>query len=81
MISFNYGVKKASQVDVSCKCHLSNIMPENTFYDSMGITRFFLRMEISTWKRWMQYYHCNNNERAETLSYNGLGQMESDIFQ
>ena len=34
-ILFNYG-NKAKDVDLTCRCHLSNIMPDSTFYDSMG---------------------------------------------
>ena len=46
MTSFNYGGKKARDVGLTCRCHLSNIMPGSIFYDSMGwgITcRFFLK--------------------------------------
>ena len=42
--SFNYGGKKARDVGLTCRCHLSNIMPDSIFCDSMGckITcRFF----------------------------------------
>ena len=33
MISFNYGGKKARYVGLTCRCHLSNIMPDSIFYD------------------------------------------------
>ena len=36
MTSFNYGGKRVRDVDVTCRCHLSNIMPDSIFYDSMG---------------------------------------------
>ena len=36
MTSFNYGDKKARDVGLTCRCHLTNIMPESIFYDSMG---------------------------------------------
>ena len=36
MISFNYRGKKARGVGLTCRCHLSNIMPDSIFYDSMG---------------------------------------------
>ena len=36
MTSFNYGGKKARDVGLICRCHLSNIMPDSIFYDSMG---------------------------------------------
>ena len=36
MISFNYGGKKARDVGLNCICHLSNIMSDSIFYDSMG---------------------------------------------
>ena len=36
MTSFNYGGKKARYVGLTCRCHLSNIMPDSIFYDSMG---------------------------------------------
>ena len=44
MTSFNYGGKKARDVGLTCRCHLSNIMPDSIYYDGMGcrITcRFF----------------------------------------
>ena len=44
MKSFNYGGKKARDVGLTCRCHLSNIMPDSIFYDSMGwgiACRFF----------------------------------------
>ena len=50
MASFNYSGNKARGVGLTCRCHLSNIMPDSVFYDSMGwgITcPFFLRV-IST---------------------------------
>ena len=34
--SFKYGGKKAGDVGLTCRCHLSNIMPDTIFYDSMG---------------------------------------------
>ena len=36
MTSFNYGVKEARDVGLTCRFHLSNIMPDSIFYDSMG---------------------------------------------
>ena len=36
MTPFNYGGKKARDVGLTCRCHLSNIMPDSIFYDSMG---------------------------------------------
>ena len=44
MTSFNYGSKNARDVGLTCRCHLSNIMPGSIFYDSMGwgMTQFFL---------------------------------------
>ena len=36
MTSFNYGGKKARDVGLTCRCHLSNIMPDSIFYDNMG---------------------------------------------
>ena len=43
MTPFNYGGKKARDVDFTCRCYLSNIMPDSIFYDSMGcgMTQFF----------------------------------------
>ena len=43
MTSFNYGGKEARDVGLTCRCHLSNIMPDSIFCDSMGwgITCFF----------------------------------------
>ena len=44
MTLFNYGGKKARDVGLTYRCHLSNIMPDSIFYDSMewGMTQFFL---------------------------------------
>ena len=41
--SFNYDDKKARDVGLTC-CHLSNIMPDSVFYESMRqeVTCFFL---------------------------------------
>ena len=36
MTSFNYGGKKAKDVGLTCRCHLSNIMPDSIFCDSVG---------------------------------------------
>ena len=36
MTSFNHGGKKARDVDLTCRFHLSNIMLDSIFYDSMG---------------------------------------------
>ena len=36
MISFYYGGKKARDVGLTCRCHLSNIMSDSIFCDSMG---------------------------------------------
>ena len=47
MTSFNYGGKKARGVGLTCRCHVSNIMPDSIFYDSMGwglTCLFFLRV-------------------------------------
>ena len=37
MASFNYGGKKARDVGITCRCYLSNIMPDSIFYESMGL--------------------------------------------
>ena len=36
MTSFNSGGKKGRDVGLTYRCHLSNIMPDSIFYDSMG---------------------------------------------
>ena len=36
MTSFNSGGRKAREVGLTCRCHLSDIMPDSIFYDSMG---------------------------------------------
>ena len=36
MRSFNCGGKNARDVGLTCRCHLSNIMPDGILYDSMG---------------------------------------------
>ena len=33
MTSFNYCGKKARDVGLTCRCNLSNIMPDSIFYD------------------------------------------------
>ena len=49
MTSFNYGGKKARDVALTCRYHLSNVMPNSIFYDNMGwgmtqfVCFFFLR--------------------------------------
>ena len=51
MTLFDYGGKKARDVGLTYRCHLSNIMPDSIFYDSMGwgmtqlllLLLFFLR--------------------------------------
>ena len=35
MTSFDYGGKKAGDVGITYRCHLSNIMPHSIFYDIM----------------------------------------------
>ena len=35
MSSFNYGSKRTRDVGLTCRCHLSNIMPDSIFYDSI----------------------------------------------
>ena len=44
MTSFNYGGKKTRDVGLTCRCHLSNIMPDSIYHDSMGCgtTQFLL---------------------------------------
>ena len=45
MTPFNYGSKKARDVHLTCRCPLSNIMPDSIFYDSMGWgIAFFVRV-------------------------------------
>ena len=36
MTSFNYGGIKTRDVGLTCRCRLSNIMPDSIFYDSTG---------------------------------------------
>ena len=36
MTLFKNGGKKAKNVGLTCRCHLSNIVPDSIFYDSMG---------------------------------------------
>ena len=50
MTSFSYGGRKVRDVDLTCKCYLSNIMLDSIFYVSRGcaITSFFLVREITT---------------------------------
>ena len=37
MTSFTYGSKKARDVDLTCRCHLSNIMPDKYLLSSMRV--------------------------------------------
>ena len=83
MTSFNYGGKKARGVGLTCRCHLSNIMPDSIFYDSMGwgiaCLLFSLRVIATVFfstKKWIQLcYYYNTNGLGKNLSYNGLRQM------
>ena len=91
--SFNYDGKKARDVGLTCWCHLSNIMPDSIFHESMrqGITCLFLfvcffwsgviLLFSSGWKRWNQFYHYNISGRGEILSYNELKQMRLITLQ
>ena len=36
MASFNYDGKKASDVGLTCRCHLSNVMPDSILHNSVG---------------------------------------------
>ena len=36
-LSGSYGGKKARDGGLTCRCHLSNIMPDSIFYDNMGL--------------------------------------------
>ena len=54
MTSFNYGGKKARDVGLTYRCHLSNIFPDSIFYDSLGweIThRLFFRVITTVFLR------------------------------
>ena len=44
MTSFSYGGKKVRDVGLTCRSHLSNIMPDSIFHDSMewGMTQLLL---------------------------------------
>ena len=102
MTSFNYGGKKARDVRLTCRCRLSNIMPDSIFHDSMewGMTQlllllllllllgffwfFFLGVIIAVFlsiEEMIQSDHFNTSGHGETLSYDGLRQMGSIIFQ
>ena len=49
MKSFNYGGKKARDVGLTCRCHLSNIMSGSIFYDSRGwgMTQFVFFLGVA----------------------------------
>ena len=93
MTSFNYGGNKAKEVDLTSRCHLSNIMPDSIFYDSMawGMTQFFLFVFffLRAGNRYLPQHKRNGFSlititpvgRGETLTYNGIRQMGSIIFQ
>ena len=73
--------RRQRDVGLTCRYHLSNIMPDSIFNDSMewGMTCFFKEVLI--------YVFLNIEEiestpmSGESLSYNGLRQMGSIIFQ
>ena len=48
MTSFNYDGKKARDVDLTYRCHLSNVMPGSIFYDSVGwgMTQFLFGVVV-----------------------------------
>ena len=49
-MTFNYGGKKGRDIGLTCRCHMSNVMPDSVFYDSMGcgMTQcFFLGVVIA----------------------------------
>ena len=53
MTSFNHGGKKARDVGLTCRCHLSNIMPDSIFHDSMkwGMTQSFFFLRGGNWNQ------------------------------
>ena len=53
MTLLNYGDKKTRDVGFTCKCNLSNIVPDSIFYDSMGwwITQFLLLLLLFSFLR------------------------------
>ena len=71
MLSFDYGGKKARDVDFTCRCHLSNIMSDSTFYDSMVITTFLLIIKEMD----SVVFGMDTSGLAKTLNYNVLRQM------
>ena len=90
MTWFNYGGKKARNVVLTYRCHLSNIMPGSTFYDSMGwgMTQSLFPFLKCDNRRLPQYRRDefslitkNTNKRGEILSYNKLRQMGSIVSQ
>ena len=82
--SFNYNDKKARDVDLTCWCHLSNII---LFCFVCLFVFFFLYFFVvcifcqviflfpSGLKRWTHFYRYNISGCGEILNYNGLRQM------
>lgn len=67
MTSSKYSAKKERNVDLPFRCHLSSVMPDSIFYDSLWWDNLFL--------------FFNNNGHGKPLSYNGVSGMALISFQ
>ena len=59
MTSFNYGGKEARDVGLTCRCHLSSIMPDSISHDNMGCGIFFFKDDS----------HCLPQHKRDGFSY------------
>ena len=64
MTSFNYDGKKARDVGLTCSYHLSNIVPNSIFHESMrlGITCVFVWI-------FLQYDTCFPQDKRDGISF------------
>ena len=74
MTPFISGSKEARDVGLYCRCHMSNIMCDSIFHDSMGwrITCLFFKGDNNFLPQHKRYgcYNYNTNGLRKTLSYN-----------
>ena len=71
--SFNYDDKKARDVGLTCWCHLSNIMPDSIFHESMRerITCSFLYLFVVCFFFFFfaGWYFCFSQDERDGISF------------
>ena len=60
MTSFNYGGKKARDIGLTFRCHLSNIMPDSIFYDSITYL---------LWRTTADRMNCPSTNTAQKMKF------------